>query len=251
MPDVLPVAPSPKIFGYYMVVAHQAITSEMVPEWFREHFGDGRFIKRQYAISPKIPLILALTLDLSCETDTPKQRRAAAAARASRDYDPKHFRRKLLPRTMSRLRAARAQLLELQRSIFNPLVSEYVGHRETPDGSIEFEHGPDPINEFVKVIDTLLMRLDALKIGSKTAFVVEAVRRLDNFVEREKPALTLTQREDLCSTLFDEVRRRHEHRSRSPNRDRDDLPRYRDVLERLRTSRVTAQNRPKKSPNLR
>jgi hypothetical protein len=49
--------------------------------------------------------------------------------------------------------------------------------------------------------------------------------------------MTRAQREDLCHRLFDAVRERHGHQSRSPDRDADELPRYQDLLTRTKRPR--------------
>src|SRR5262245_21991823 len=120
MSKALQVVPASKIFNYHLVHAHQVFMCGGEPEWFRQHFEE-QYIKSEYRIRPKIPLILTLALHLSHESVTPKDGQKTAAGRDSREYDKKYFQEKI-EQTKSRLREARARLLELKGSVFNPLV---------------------------------------------------------------------------------------------------------------------------------
>jgi len=91
----------------------------------------------------------------------------------------------------------------------------------------------DPIDELVQAIDIFLEQ--SAKFGRKTSSVTHAVRLINEYVEESNPSLTLPQRENLCSELFDKVAR-HGHRRRSPDCD-EQMPRYRDLLAKLRGKR--------------
>jgi hypothetical protein len=110
-----------------------------------------------------------------------------------------------------------------------------LGHRETPDGLLEFKHGPDPTDEIVEAIDNYLEQLKLVRIGRKTSAVPHAVRKVNSFVDRHNPELTSTRRQDLCHYLFDKTRERHGQHSRSPTRDDDDMPRFRDLFSKRST----------------
>jgi hypothetical protein len=95
-----------------------------------------------------------------------------------------------------------------------------------------------PIDAAVEAIDQIMLRLNAVDIpqdqgGRRTSTWRGAVRRLLEFVDRDNPALTRAQREDLCHHLFDTVRERHGHRSRARNRDEDEVPKYTDLLKSI------------------
>ena len=92
----------------------------------------------------------------------------------------------------------------------------------------------DLIDETVRAIDIYLEQ--AIEIGRKTSSVAHAVRMIHEYVEEENPSLTLTQRENLCADLFDEVRTRHNDRRRTPDCDQE-APRYRDLLANLMAKR--------------
>jgi len=186
-------------------------------------------------------LVLALALELSLDEISRDVLSDAAL---------KRYRRKLKEEG-ARLKKARAGLLALRRSFLGVLKPEGVEQLDLPDGSIKLEIGANPIDEMVKAIDMFLRKLNAVKVGRKTSPVSCAVRHLDHFVDHQNASLSPAKRVDLLHYVFDEVRRRHGHRSRSQDRDPDETPRYCDLLGKQRGTRGGAENRPKKKPNLR
>jgi hypothetical protein len=198
-----------------MVIAHHLIMTGQQPAWFKEHYGDGQDIAKRYALPADILLTLALALDLALEPPRPPEFR--------------HIRRKLRA-----LEKARSVMRELGTPGLPALRTKCLEKCELPDGSVEFTFEPDPINTAVQAIDSVIERLSipAGKGGRRKTLWHHAVRRLEKFVQHYNPALTPDGREELCHCVFDEVRKRHGHRSRSPDREEDEMPRYRDLLAR-------------------
>jgi hypothetical protein len=225
MPDDIHLRPTQEFFDSCCPIAQDRLTnSGDVPAWFRKHFGQGKDIEQQYGLQPDIPLILALALHLSFEMPTADSL--------------KRFRRKI-KEARSDLKKTCDRLLGLRKFPFTPLRSDNLWH----EASGELELGPDPIEEFVQVVDRFSERLSAARVGRRTNPVPIAVRRLNDFVERNNPALKLGQREALCHVLFDKVRERNGHKSRLPDRDPDET-RYIDILKRQAISSVAASAKP-------
>jgi hypothetical protein len=204
------IQPAWEFFKFCAICAEAKIASGEEPEWFREHFDRGQGIEQEYALPPAFPLIVALALDFSFEMTA---------------HSLKHFRKKV-EAERSRAKKLRAGLLELRDFSDFPLISLN-----------------DPIDNMVLAIDTFLEQL--VKFGRKTSSVTHAVRLVDEYVEESNPSLTLPQRENLYSDLFDKVRARHGHRRRSPDCD-EETPRYRDLLAKLMAKRP-AQVRTRKT----
>jgi len=198
------------------------IEANHVPDWFREHFDRGQYIEQRYALPPTVLLIYALAFELSFEMPTAKA--------------VKRFKGQI-KQAKGSLKRTRAALFALRNSRLMPLRAPIVWHRETSDRVLEFEHGPDPTDEIVQAIDKYVEQLSLVKIERKTSALPSAVRKVNNFVDQHNPKLTMAQRKDLLHDLFDKVRERHEQYSRSPKRDRDETPRFSDVLSRLAPSR--------------
>jgi hypothetical protein len=213
------VKPAAQFFNYCCAVAHLRIEAGDVPDWFREQFDRGQHIEREYKLPPQVLLIFALALHFSFEMPTTR--------------DLKRFKKRL-EAARDLLQRTRTCLLALRDFELMPLGPPLRWHRETAEG-LEYEEGPDPTNEIVLAIDTYLKKLMAIKIGRRTSAVPYAVRKVESFVDRHNPALTPVQREQLCHDLFDEARKRRKHRSRSPTRDDEEMPRYRDLLSKRST----------------
>jgi hypothetical protein len=196
-PNAIHLLPAWEFFKYCCIQAEAKIASGQEPDWFREHFDDGHRIEKEYGLPPRFLLMVALALDFSFEMTADSL---------------KHFRKKLKDER-SRAKKLRVGLLELRDFPDFPLISLN-----------------DPIDEMVQAIDTFLEQ--PVKIGRKTSSVTHAVRLIDEYVEESNSSLTLPQRENLCSDLFDKVRARHGHRRRSPDCEPEETPRYRDLLTR-------------------
>jgi hypothetical protein len=226
------IEPALEYFHKCCQVAYETIDRGKEPAWFRQHFEQGKYIEREYGLPPKTPLILALALHLSLKMPTADSLR--------------RFRRKIKD-TRLLLTKARARVLALRDFPLNAVRPTCLNQLEVPDGSIEMAFGPDPIDEIVHALDAFTEKLSAIEIRRRTSSVQCAVRHLDHFVDLRNPSLTPRQREELCRDLFDIVRTRHGHRSRSPDRDHEEMPRYSDLLNkgRRRTGSPHTQNRPK------
>jgi hypothetical protein len=188
------IQPAWEYFKTCCIEAEAKIASGKEPDWFRAHFDRGQYIEQEYALPPRFPLTLALALDLSLEM----------TADSLEDF------KKKVEAERRRAKKLRVGLLELRDFQNFFLIS--LNKR---------------IDEMVQAIDTFLEQ--PVKIGRKTSSVTHAVRLIDEYVEDSNPSLTLPQRGNLCSDLFDKVRARHGHRRRSPDRD-EETPRYRDLL---------------------
>jgi hypothetical protein len=209
-------SPTAKFFLYNCVVAHQKMLSGSEPKWFREHFHRDH-INEEYGIPAELPLVFALALDLTLTMPS-----ATALKALSRKVE----------NLRSRLRESRADVLALRRSILIEVGPDILDLREMPDGSMECERGLDPTDELIHAMDTYLEKLNSFGVGRRTSPVPIAVRKLDEFALEHNPTLTRGKREGLCEHLFDIVRKRHAHRSRSPDHFPGETPRYRDLLER-------------------
>ena len=196
------------------------------PGWFREHFGEGEHIREQSGFASEPLLVLALALDL-------------ALARPPAP-DLKIMRRKL-DAEVKRQEKARAGLLALRKLPIQALQPSCVEPVARSDGTIEFTVA-DPLEDALRTQGELFELLRAIDLpkgkgGRRVSLWRCAVRRLVEFIERDNPSLTRARREDLCHDLFDKVRERHGHQSRSPDADPEEMPRYSDLLDAVEEER--------------
>jgi hypothetical protein len=216
------VDPASHYFKMCCVIADIRIEHGLEPDWFREHFEKAQDIARDFALPPRFPLTLALALDLAFELPTP-----AALKRFKQSIDD----------ALTHLGRARPNIVALRDFSLTLLTLDCLEQTKMPDGGVILRLGPDPFEKILQGIDTFMQKLSNAEVGRRTSPVRCAVSHLDRFVNQHNPELSAGRREDLCHYLFDPARKRDDHRSRSPDRDQDEMPRYRDIDRADRTAR--------------
>ena len=212
--------PEGRTFEYCIVDATRLLETSEEPAWFREYLGQGKHLEQRYGLPSRSLLILALTLHLFLQAKPAPPR--------------KQFRSRLKSER-SRFEKAREGLQALRRIPLAPLQPVCTERWPRPDGGIVFESTPDPVEEMVQATDKFLNRLNKCAIppdpgGRRISRLAYVIGRLQTIIKQHNPSLKLSERVALCAELFDPVRNRHGHRSKSPNADCDEMPRYEDLL---------------------